>query len=165
MPHLGQKLKKGEIQIAHNDVWLVLKWLDKREVYMITTVHRVEFGTTGKKNWKTGEDIIKPVCICDYNKNMGGIDNIDRQLSLSQTIRKTMKWYKKLFFHLVDLSLSNARVLYYQNTKTKLSFSEFRLEVVRGLLNFEAEEHSFSVGSTYLRLTGRHFFRLIQKED
>jgi len=98
MPNLGQKLDKGEIQVAYNDVWLVLKWLDKKEVYMITTVHRVEFSTTGKKNWKTGEDIIKPVCICNYNKNMGGVDNIDRQLSLSETIRKTMKWYKKLFF-------------------------------------------------------------------
>jgi len=42
-------LDKDEIQVAHNDVWLVLKWLDKKEVYMITTVHRVEFSTTGKK--------------------------------------------------------------------------------------------------------------------
>jgi len=49
MPNLRQKLDKDEIQVAHNDVWLVLKWLDKKEVYMITTVHRVEFSTTGKK--------------------------------------------------------------------------------------------------------------------
>jgi len=33
-----------------------------------------------KKNWKTGEDIMTPVCICDYNKNMGGVDNIDSRI-------------------------------------------------------------------------------------
>jgi len=65
---------------------------------------------------------MKPVCICDYNKNMGGVDNIDRQLSLSEIIRKTMKWYKKLFFHLVDLSLSNAHVLYHQKYGNKTFF-------------------------------------------
>jgi len=58
MPNLGQKLDKGEIQVAHNDVWLVLKWLDKKEVYMITTVHRVKFSTTGKKKIGKQEKIL-----------------------------------------------------------------------------------------------------------
>lgn len=60
---------------------------------MITTVHKVGFCATGKKNYKTNEDIIKPTCV-NYNKNMGGVDNIDRQLSLTETVRKTMKWYR-----------------------------------------------------------------------
>jgi len=30
MPNLGQKLDKDKIQVAHNDVWLVLKWLNKK---------------------------------------------------------------------------------------------------------------------------------------
>ena len=91
MPKLEQKLEKDEIQVARNDVWVVLKWQDKKEVYVITTVHGVQFRTTGKKNWKTKEDVVKPACICDYNKNIGGVDNIDRQLSLQETIRITMK--------------------------------------------------------------------------
>jgi len=37
--------------------------------------------------------------------------------------------------------------------------------VVRGLLNLEAEKHSYSFGSTHLRLTRRHFPRQIQNED
>ena len=43
---------------------------------------------------------------------MGGIDNVDRQLSITETVRKTMKWYRKLFLHLIDLCLSNAHALY-----------------------------------------------------
>lgn len=165
MPNLGTKLNRGEIQVAHNDVWLVMKWMDKKEVYMITTVHEVGFCLTGKKHWRTGEDIMKPVCVHEYNQNMGGIDNIDRQLSLTETIRKSMKWYKKFFFHLVDLSLTNAHVLYNQSTERKLSFPEFRLAVVKELLKLGADKHSYSVESSNLRLTGRHFPIRIENED
>ncbi|XP_020298636.1 piggyBac transposable element-derived protein 4-like [Pseudomyrmex gracilis] len=156
MPRLENKLNKGEIQVAHNDVWLVMKWMDKREVYMITTVHEVRFSPTGKKHWRTKEDIVKPLCICEYNKNMGGIDNIDKQLSITETIRKTMKWYQKLFFHFVDLALANAHVLYNQKVEKKLSFPEFRIEVVRRLFNLEVHKHSY-LAPTHSRLTGRHF--------
>lgn len=82
-----------------------------------------------KRNWKTGEDVVKPSCICDYNKNKGGVDNIDRHSSLQKTIRKTINWYTK-FFHLMDLSLSNAHVLYHKYTEAKLSLPQFRLETV-----------------------------------
>ena len=65
-----------------------------------------------KKSYPTNEDIIKPRCSHVYNQNMGGIDNVDRQLTITETVRKTMKWYRKLFFHLIDLCLSNAYALY-----------------------------------------------------
>ena len=65
----------------------------------------------------------------------------------------------------MDLSLSNAHVLYHKNTEAKLSFPQFRLEVVRGLLNLEVEEHLRSSDPTHLRPTGRQFPQQIPKED
>jgi len=55
---------------------------------------------------------MKPTCVHEYNQNMGDEDNVDRQLSITETVRKSMKWYRKLFFHLIDLCLSNAHALY-----------------------------------------------------
>ena len=49
MTELKDKLKKGEVQVCHSHVWLVIKWMDKKEVYMITTVHKLRFTATGKK--------------------------------------------------------------------------------------------------------------------
>ncbi|XP_032688641.1 piggyBac transposable element-derived protein 4-like [Odontomachus brunneus] len=111
MPDLNSKLNRGEIEIGHNLVWMAMKWADKRDVYMLTSVHEVGFSPTGKKDYITNKEIIKPTCIIEYNKNMGGIDNIDRQLSLTESIRKTMKWYRKLFFHLLDLSLTSDYII------------------------------------------------------
>jgi len=67
---LEQKLERGELQLAHNMIWLALKWQDKKEVWMITSIHEINYTTTGKKHYLTGEEQIKPNCIIDYNKNM-----------------------------------------------------------------------------------------------
>ena len=157
MPELKSKLNKGEIEVAHTDTWLVLKWLDKKEVYMITTVHETGYSSTGKQHWKTKADIMKPTCIVEYNKNMGGVDDIDRQLSSAEPVRKSMKWYRKLFFHLVDLSLCNAHKLYKMQTTDPLSYPDFRLEVVRGLLKLDLIDCEQTCQTGHLRFTGRHY--------
>ncbi|XP_066583388.1 piggyBac transposable element-derived protein 4-like [Prorops nasuta] len=165
LPKLKAKLNKGHVEVAHNDAWLILKWSDKKEVYMITTVHKLGFSCTVIKDWKTGENIIKPTCIVEYNQNMGAVDNIDRQLSLTETTRNSMKWYRNFFFHLVDLSLANAHALYNQRADIPLSFPKFRLEEVRNMLGIDSNRHSSSIQSSNLRLTGRHFAVPITSED
>ena len=98
MPVLNEKLEKNEVQVAHTETWLAIKWKDKKDVHIITSIHELEFASTGKRHYLTGDEKIKPTCVIDYNKHMGGIDLIDKQLALTETVRKSMKWYKKLFF-------------------------------------------------------------------
>jgi hypothetical protein len=54
---------------------------------------------TEKINHITTEPVVKPLCVMDYNSNMGAIDGTDMQLSFSECIRKTVKWYKIFFSH------------------------------------------------------------------
>ncbi|XP_032682010.1 piggyBac transposable element-derived protein 4-like [Odontomachus brunneus] len=164
MPTLSSKLNRGETEVAHTDSWMVIKWMDKKEVYVLTSIHEHQFCKTGRKNYKTNEDIIKPVCIVDYNKNMGKIDDIDRQLSLTESIRKCMKWYRKLFFHLIDLILINSHSLFKMLTKNAILFPDFRLSVVRDILKVNSQEVSSFISSNF-RLNGRHFPRKIQASD
>ena len=57
------------------------------------------------------------------------------QISLTECTRKTRKWYRKLFFHLIDLCLYNAFVLYkVNNSIKKVQFIEFRTNVAEQLL-------------------------------
>ncbi|KAJ8942335.1 hypothetical protein NQ318_005327 [Aromia moschata] len=37
MPKLENKLVRGEVQVAHNNVWMAMRWEDKRSVRMLTT--------------------------------------------------------------------------------------------------------------------------------
>lgn len=157
MPKFDEPLQRGEMQIAHNDVWMAVKWEDKRSVRMLTSVHEPEYCKTGKINHRTHEEVTKPTCVHDYNLSMGGVDNIDRQLSITESVRKTMKWYKKLFFHLVDLSLANAHSLYKMRNEGPKSFPDFRLDVVRSLLKLDHTEKVPRNDCSPARLVGRHF--------
>lgn len=85
---------------------------------------------------------------------MGGIDNIDRQLALTETIRKMMKLYRKLFFHFIDLSLTNVHVLNKTDTKKQIFFPQFCLEIVRALLKLEPSSSTPSHQPNDSGLTG-----------
>jgi len=55
---------------------------------------------------------IKPAIVADYNCHMGHVDNLDRLANSYTASRRTWKWTKKLFFHLLDLAIVNSYILY-----------------------------------------------------
>jgi len=95
---MPKKLSKGEIEVFHSTELLALKWHDKRDVHILSTVHTNVIIATHKTHHRTGELIRKPKCIVEYTKNMGAVDKSDMQISLANCTRKTRKWYKNYFF-------------------------------------------------------------------
>ena len=166
LPRLTAKLKRGESQYAHTDVLLALKWQDKREVHMLSTIHSTAYTNSNKTDRQTGERLQKPVCIVDYTNNMGAVDHVDMQISFSECVRKTIKWYKKLFIHLLDMAVYNAFVIYKMQNNTSYQLSDFRLEIIRQILTKYGPQRSSTIGrpstrDSPLRLTARHFPSLI----
>ncbi|CAF4913560.1 unnamed protein product, partial [Rotaria sp. Silwood1] len=70
---------------------LAIKWMDKREVYMLSTIHDSQMIAIDKIDHNTGRQIMKPVCVQNYNDNMGAIDLVDMQSSFTECIRRTLK--------------------------------------------------------------------------
>jgi len=62
---------------------------------------------TGKTDYENN-NIRKPDCIIKYNESMGSVDKTDMLLSRVECVRKTIKWYKKVYIHLIDMALLNA---------------------------------------------------------
>ena len=54
----------------------------------------------------------KPNIVKDYNNGMSGIDRSDQMLSYHSALRKTIRWYKKVGVHLVEMMLTNAFYLH-----------------------------------------------------
>ena len=73
--------------------------------------------------------------------------------------RKSMKWYKTLFFHLVNLCEYNAFVVYKSlHPNTKLKFLQFRMALIRQLLEQSTTATPVPTAAEQMnRLTGRHF--------
>ena len=73
----------------------------------------------GKKHWQTNKAIMKHLIMNDYNKYMGGIDSNDLLLKYTEFSRRTVKWWKKVFFRIVNLSIVNAYIIFLEWQKAK----------------------------------------------
>ncbi|XP_068103444.1 piggyBac transposable element-derived protein 4-like [Hyperolius riggenbachi] len=126
---LHKKLQKGESFSLRSNELLALKYRDKRDVLMLSTIHTEATVTTVSQ----GETQKKPVAIAEYSKYMGGVDLSDQVLAPYAVHRKTKAWYKKVGIHLLQMTLYNAFVIYKEsgNADTYIKFQE---DVVSALI-------------------------------
>ena len=101
-----RKMKKGDVMVVIKNGTLYLKWMDKRVVSMFSTIHNqhrmVPVQRRSRHSRSGREDIEKPECICDYNKLMGGVDLYDQLCSYYSFDHRTVKWWRRAFFHLLN---------------------------------------------------------------
>ncbi|XP_046988244.1 piggyBac transposable element-derived protein 3-like [Schistocerca americana] len=73
-------LKRGESDHRVSSVDpSVFQWRDNKVVYFASNVHDTEQSVVSRKQKDgTGMTIPCPVIVCDYNKNVGGVDHADR---------------------------------------------------------------------------------------
>lgn len=84
---------------------------------------------------KRGEKKLKPEPIMHYNKFMSGIDRQDQMQSYYPFSRKTVRWYKKIGIHVIQMLLMNSFYLYNKfNVGSNMPLYDFRLSVLSVLL-------------------------------
>lgn len=89
MPKFEEHLKKGEACFRTSNTLLAMKWIDKKEVYMITSMHTAHFAAVSR--YGEQQSVQKPVCVISYNKSMGIIDKVDMVLSTVNSTHKLLK--------------------------------------------------------------------------
>jgi hypothetical protein len=99
-------------------------WMDSREVLMVSSVGSPEKDRNGK-----------PSVIRAYNSGMPGVDLADQKRHGRLTGRKRLKrWYKRVFFHLIDISLVNACIVGNCIPGIVIEQREFRLDLVKQII-------------------------------
>lgn len=107
----------------------LVNWMDKKPVVMISTVSNAE---------QTSDLRGKPAIIHEYNRIMPGIDKND-QMKFGRKLarRRVKKYYRNIFYHLLDTALINS-FIYYKNTpiegRSKTTHQKFRLFLAGELL-------------------------------
>ncbi|XP_046837276.1 piggyBac transposable element-derived protein 4-like [Vespa crabro] len=161
LPKITDKLEKGEAVFRSSENLLAMKWCDRKEFYMLSTIHTVEFAEVPKKS-KKNEVILKPKCIIDYISSMDTIDKSDIAISTVDATCKSLKWYRKYFFHLIDICVWNAFCLYKHITEEQISMAKFHLQLIKEILekyhkNHEYHQYDGSESNYPTRLIGKHF--------
>ena len=80
-------------------------------------------------------DIPCSAVIHHYNHSMGGVDLSDSHVARCRTSIRGKKWYFPIFIFLLDLSVSNAWVLYRAALKSKMCLAAFCYAVAVNLLH------------------------------
>ena len=145
---------------------LALKWCDKRDVFMLSTIHTAFEKWNGKfERTQEKDPIYKPNCIVDYIKHMGGVDLCDQLMNYYSFLRRSCKWWRKLFVHHLNMLILNAYILNSKFGEEKLEHSDYRESIAQWLM--ESTMRPGFVGAEIIapftplvdkeRLTGRHF--------
>jgi maltodextrin utilization protein YvdJ len=101
----------------------------------------------------------RPSAVLDYNKYKIGVDKSDQMLLYYSFQRKSVKWWKKLFFHLFSLALVNAHILHWKKCTKKFRLHKFIEKVAEGLVSDMGREvMEQSQISPASRLVGRDHF-------
>ena len=56
--------------------------------------------------------------IADYNKYMLGVDKLDQLVSSYSFLHKSVKWWRKVFFWLLEVSVVNSYAIYKEDCTT-----------------------------------------------
>lgn len=156
---LGQRLKVGESRAVHSEHLLCVKYKDRRDVLMLSTIHDAQSSLVPAHGSRPTQ-VPKPVCLQDYNKYMGGVDLSDQVLQPYNAMRKTRVWYKKISVHLTQIAMYNSFVLY-RYIGSKDTFLQFQEKVIKSLIfaeqELEASASTPSTSSVVRIVPGQHF--------
>ena len=126
----NMRVVKGQTAAISKGPILAQKFEDKRTVHMLTTGNDT---STVDNQRPGGQRRTFPKSIDDYNKNMGGVDRIDKLLETYDATRKTVRWYVKLAIHLIQIAVLNGWTLY-RHRGGKHDFYKFTRNVIANLV-------------------------------
>ena len=124
---------KGDVDVRTSRAGMMaLAWMDKKQVNMLSTVHRGDEMVDLPPN-RHGEVRRKPGCVVDYNNGMKGVDLSDQVAQSYPCARKTNKWYIKIWYNLLDMAIVNAHAIY-KYLGGSMTQLDFRLQLISQLL-------------------------------
>ena len=119
---------------------LCVVWQDtKKRVAVLTNYGNCKSDTKDvpcKKSATGRRAIQRPAVVNDYNKYMGGSDLASQMCQYYTHPHRSLKWWKRVFFALLDICLVNATIVHNSiPTKRPLSSLDFRVQVIDELLS------------------------------
>ena len=132
----GRKMSRGSVRAYRSGKMMVLQWQDKRTITMLSTTESCNLVQVHTRRGHTRE---KPQVVQVYNNNMMGVDRLDQMATYYSFLRKSVKWWRKVMFWLLEVSIVNAYILHSTQLTTHqqppLTHLQFRRALVQGLVS------------------------------
>ena len=127
LPSLGSQ---GSTAFAYHDDITIVRWKDTKDVCAMSTAYSDTMTVVWRRVDNVVQDVPCPEIIKDYNMFMGGVDlfAIDQVMCYYSIGRKSMKWWRRVLWRLIDTAVTNGFVIYAANNATSLDRIKSRVE-------------------------------------
>ncbi|KAJ8365927.1 hypothetical protein SKAU_G00147580 [Synaphobranchus kaupii] len=146
---LPKRADRGDMRWIRRGPLLYVKWKDSRDVHLCSTIHKAYSGQSAQRRMKNPNgtwrcrSVPVPDPVVEYNKYMGGVDLSDALIKYYNVGQKTMRWYKKLFLHFVDIAVVNSHIIHKELARMKgrvpLTQKQFREALCTQLADVDAK--------------------------
>lgn len=126
--YLPAAIKKGALHLTKhvikclcNNKIMVLAWKDKRTVLMLSTKVNNSVSLMERRNGKERSGIMKLNMIIDYTSTMDRVGRSDHFICSYDFLIKSLKWWQKLYFWLLEIGLVNRYLLYKNHWEKNLT--------------------------------------------
>lgn len=123
---------------------VAVRWNDNAVVTLLSTEFGVEPLKTVKRYSRSEHRKIdgpQPNAIGHYNRNMGGVDQMDANVAVYKIAIRGKKWYMPILLWLFDIAFNNAYMLT-RSYKPNTDLHQFRRDIVHSLLLMYGEGKS-----------------------
>ena len=93
----------------------------------------------------------KPLVVHEYNHYMLGVDKFDQLMAYYSLLHKSIKWWRKLFFWMLEVVVVNAYIIYQDSNKRSthgMTHLQFQRDIIQCLVEPLLEEREVSPSVT-----------------
>lgn len=140
----AKKGKRGDMRFVREGPVGFFQWKDNKVVTVASTIHNNAGHSVASRRVKDGRGFRKikvrqPKAIAEYNQFMLGVDRSDQLIGKYNVLRKCHKWWKTLFFHMLDISVVNSYILFMKWRQLNSDFPELSRSNKYNQLSFREE--------------------------
>ncbi|XP_048106446.1 piggyBac transposable element-derived protein 2 [Alosa alosa] len=125
--------------VSTNGNITITRWLDSSVIHLASTCAGQSPEDTAKrwlkKKKKKKISVQRPFSVALYNQHMGGVDLVDQCVAMYPHRRRNKRWYIRVFFHFLDVTVVNVWRLYLMSGLEKMNLLIFKASVACALIN------------------------------
>ena len=140
----ARRKNRGDMRWTRDGSCLIMQWKDRKVVTILSSIHNANDYVMVNRKVKDGNtwnniEIQKPMAIDQYNKHMNGVDISHQKLTKNNTLHKYVRWWKTLFYHIIDISIVNSFILFCHHQANNPDNEELKRYKGYSLLDFREE--------------------------
>ena len=109
--YLFKKKQRGYYESYSSNHVMILKWNDTKPVIIVTKLDKIEPITNARrysKGLRKNVYVTMPNVVKNYNRYMGGVDQLDSAVAAYRISIGGKKWYWSIFLNYIDMAVSNS---------------------------------------------------------